>query len=199
MSVFQLRMHNPFLATRPLQIGQLMSYPAAARSNLFTTRGNALEYRTRRGDNYLHLAFILEVDRDEFRNMNNLWRLQTLPVGQMLRIPVAWAGKYNEHKVQAGENLRSVAVAHKSTPWRIIRDNNLFWDEQLNPGTVLKVRPAPPKRTYVTHRVARGDTLGALSRRYETSIRAIQTANNMGRRTVIQIGQNLRIPTRTDD
>ena len=199
VSVLQLRMHNPFLATRPLQIGQLMSYPTAARSNLLTTRGNDLEYRTRRGDNYLHLAFILEVDRDEFRDMNDLWRLQTLPVGQMLRIPVTWAGKYNEHKVQPDEDLRSVAAAHQSTPWRIIRDNNLFWDEQLKPDTVLKVRPAPPKRTYVTHRVARGDTLGALARRYGISIRAIQTANNMGRRTVIQIGQNLRIPTRTDD
>ena len=199
VSVLQLRMHNPFLATRPLQIGQLMSYPTTARSNLFTTRGDDLEYRTRRGDNYLHLAFILEVDRDEFRDMNDLWRLQTLPVGQMLRIPVSWTGKYNEHKVQPGEDLRSVAMSHQSTPWRIIRDNNLFWDEQLKPDTVLKVRPAPPKRTYVTHRVARGDTLGALARRYGISIRAIQTANNMGRRTVIQIGQNLRIPTRTDD
>ena len=199
ISVLQLRMHNPFLATRPLQIGQLMSYPTTARSNLFTTRGDDLEYRTRRGDNYLHLAFILEVDRDEFRDMNDLWRLQTLPVGQMLRIPVSWTGKYNEHKVQPGEDLRSVAMSHQSTPWRIIRDNNLFWDEQLKPDTVLKVRPAPPKRTYVTHRVARGDTLGALARRYGISIRAIQTANNMGRRTVIQIGQNLRIPTRTDD
>jgi len=199
VSVLQLRMHNPFLATRPLQIGQLMSYPTAARSNLLTTRGNDLEYRTRRGDNYLHLAFILEVDRDEFRDINNLWRLQTLPVGQMLRIPVTWSGKYNEHKVQPDEDLRSVAAAHQSTPWRIIRDNNLFWDEELKPGTVLKVRPTPPKRAYVTHRVARGDTLGALARRYGTSIRTIQTANNMGRRTVIQIGQTLRIPTRTDD
>ena len=199
VSVLQLRMHNPFLATRPLQIGQLMSYPTAARSNLLTTRGNDLEYRTRRGDNYLHLAFILEVDRDEFRDINNLWRLQTLPVGQMLRIPVTWSGKYNEHKVQPDEDLRSVAAAHQSTPWRIIRDNNLFWDEELKPGTVLKVRPTPPKLAYITYRVARGDTLGALARRYGTSTRTIQTANNMGRRTVIQIGQTLRIPTRTDD
>ena len=85
----------------------------------------------------------------------------------------------------------------KSTPWRIIRDNRLFADERLTPGMALRVRPEPPRPTYITHRVARGDTLAALARRYGTTVRAIQGANNMGRRTVIRIGQRLRIPTRS--
>ncbi len=113
----------------------------------------------------------------------------------MLRIPLSWTGTYNEHQVTEGEHLGAVAAKYNSTEWRIVRDNGLFWDEQLAPGTVLKVRPSPPKPTYITHRVTRGETLGALARRYGTSVRAIQAANNMGRGTVIRVGQRLRIPT----
>ncbi len=138
----------------------------------------------------------MEVDRDVMREANNLWRIQTLPAGQVLRIPLKWKGKYNEYRVQPGDNLKTFAARHQSTPWRIIRDNGLFWDEQLTPGTSLKVRPVPSTPTYVTHRVSSGDTLAALASRYRTSIRAVQAANNMGRRTLIRVGQRLRIPTR---
>ena len=196
VSVLQLRMHNPFLATRALQVGQVMAYPLAPLKDLFSPVGDDLEYRTRHGDNYLHLAFILGVDRDTMRETNNLWRLQTLPADQLLRIPLDWTGKYNEHRVERGDDLASVAETHKSDPWRIIRDNKLFENEQLTPGMVLKVRPVPPRPTYITHRVATGDTLGALASRYRTTISAIQVANNMGRSTLIRLGQRLRIPTR---
>ena len=200
MSVLQVRLHNPFLATRTLQAGQLIAYPPAPRTDLLVpvgSDGTALEYRTRHGDNYLHLAFIMDVDRDEFRDANQLWRLQTLPAGQVLRVPLAWTGKYNEHRVQPGDDLGSVAAKYDSAAWRIIRDNHLFWNEKLTPGTVLKVRPAPPQPTYITHRVASGETLAALARRYGTSVRSIQVVNNMGRGTLIRVGQRLRIPTRS--
>ena len=198
MSVLQLRLHNPFLAGRALRVGQVIAYPPEPRTDLLTSMGNDLAYRTRHGDNYLHLAFIFDVDRDAMRDANGLWRLQTLPANQVLRIPLEWNAKYNEHRVQAGDTLKTVAETHKSNPWRIVRDNNLFWDEHLTPGMTLRVRPVPPKPTYLTHRVSSGDTLGALATRYRTSIRAIQVANNMGRRTMIRIGQRLRIPTRAD-
>ena len=196
VSILQLRMHNPFLATRALQVGQVMAYPSAPIDDLFTRVGDDLEYRTRHGDNYLHLAFVLDVDLDSMRETNNLWRLQTLPANQLLRIPLDWTGKFNEHRVKPGDDLASVAETHKSDPWRIIRDNKLFANEQITPGMVLKVRPVPPRPTYITHRVATGDTLGALATRYRTTISAIQVANNMGRSTMIRIGQSLRIPTR---
>ena len=199
VSILQLRMHNPFLATRALSVGQLIAYPPSPRADLFTPMGNDLEYRTRHGDNYLLLSFVLGVNRDALRDANGLWRLQTLPANQLLRIPLEWEGKYNEHVVRVGDSLATVAKQYRSQPWRIIRDNNLFWDETLRPGVLLKVRPAPPRPTYVTHSVASGDTLGALATRYNTTVSAIQTANNLGRRTVIQIGQRLRIPTRPSD
>lgn len=44
--------------------------------------------------------------------------------------------------------------------------------------------------------VSRGENLTAIARRYGTTIAAVQGANSLGRRTVIRIGQRLRIPTR---
>lgn len=194
--VLQLRMHNPFLATRALRVGHLIAYPPTPRTDLFTSVGDDLEYRARHGDNYLLLSFILGVGPDAMREANDLWRLQTLPAGQVLRIPIEWKGKHTEHRVQAGEDLKVIAETLKSSPWRIIRDNNLFLDEQVSEGMVLRVRRVPPRPTYLEYRVRSGDTLGAIARRHGTTVRAIQATNNLGRRTLIRIGQRLRIPTR---
>ena len=196
ISIVQLRLHNPFLATRALRVGQLMAVPPSPRTDLFSPTGDDIEYTTRHGDNYFNLAFTLGVNLNTLRDANSLWRLQTLPAGQTLRIPLAWTGKYNEHQVQPGDTLKTIADARKSQPWRIIRDNGLFWDESLSPGMVLKVRPEAPKPTYITHHVASGDTLGRLASRYGTSVRSIQAANSLGQKTMIRVGQRLRIPTR---
>lgn len=196
-SVLELRMHNPFLSTRALRVGQFAAYPLERRTDLLAPAGDDhVEYRARLGDNYLHLAFALEIDRDGMRDLNDLWHLQTLPPGQVLRLPIAWEGDHEEYAVQPGDDLKSVADRLESTPWRIVRDNSLFWDERLTPGTVLRVRPAQPRATTTTHRVVNGDTLNGLARRYGTTVRAIQEANSMGRRTVIRVGQRLQIPTR---
>ena len=194
----QLRMHNPFLASRRLREGQFVAYPPALRTDLLAPRGAThVEYRTRHGDNILHIARVLEADRDKFREENRLWRLQTLPAGQRLRIPLERESRGRSaqtYRVRAGDDLDGVARRHNTSAWRIIRDNGL-WDEQLTAGAVLRIEREPPRPAYATHRVRSGDTLGALARRYGTSVRAIQTANNMGRGTVIGIGQRLRMPT----
>ncbi|MCK4304672.1 MAG: LysM peptidoglycan-binding domain-containing protein, partial [Candidatus Eisenbacteria sp.] len=56
----------------------------------------------------------------------------------------------------------------------------------------------PPDKRLVFHRhkVRRGETLGILGQRYHTTVRGIQDANRMGRRTMIRIGQVLKIPSR---
>ena len=195
-SVPTLRMHNPFLSTRPLRTGQFVAYPLEPRTGLLTPAGdNRVEYLTRLGDNYIHLGFLLDIDHDAMRETNDLWHLQDLPPGQLLRLPLGWEGEHEEYVVQEGDDLKSLADRMESTPWRIIRDNGL-WDQQLTPGSVLRVRSEQPRATTLTHRVVRGDTLIGIAQRYGTTVRAIQEANSMGRRTAIRAGQQLLIPTR---
>ena len=195
--ILQLRLHNPFLATRALRVGQLVAYPPAPRKDLFSIEADRLLYRARHGDNYLRLAFVLEVELETLRQANGLWRLQTLPPGQLLTVPLEWTGKFNEYQVRSGDQLKQIADGMKSTPWRIIRDNGL-WDEQLSPGMTLRVRPQPSRPTFQTYRVTSGDSLGRIAARHGTSVRAIQSANGMGNSTMIKIGQRIRIPATTN-
>ena len=117
-----------------LRVGQFIAHPPEPRPDLLAPAGDGyLEYRARLGDNYLHLAFVLEIDRDELRAENDLWHLQTLPAGQLLQLPLAWEGKHEAYTVQAGDDLKSVADKLDSTPWRIIRDNTLFWGKRPHP------------------------------------------------------------------
>ena len=50
-----------------------------------------------------------------------------------------------------------------------------------------------PQRAFIYHRVRSGQTLSTIARHYRTSINSIMRANNM-RRTLIRVGQSLKIP-----
>ncbi len=194
MPLLQLRLHNPYLAVRRLKPGQFIAYPTTPRTGLFDNKGDHLEYRTRFGDNYFNVAFTLDVTLDDLRGENRLWHLQTLPAGMVLRIPMTWEDEHEVHQVQVGETIAQVAEDLDSSPWRILRDNGLLWDDTLTEGMVLKVREVPKPPQYVTHRVRRGENLSSIARRYGTTISTIQNTNGMGRRTLIRVGEQLRIP-----
>jgi membrane-bound lytic murein transglycosylase D len=56
--------------------------------------------------------------------------------------------------------------------------------------------PFEKRLLFHRHKVRRGETLGQLARSYRTTVRAIQDANGMGRRTTIYAGRTLQIPAR---
>jgi len=66
------------------------------------------------------------------------------------------------------------------------------FEQRLAKVPASKRAIAPPRVR--THRVARGQTLSLLARRYGTSVRSLQRANRLGG-TRIRIGQVLKIPT----
>ena len=50
------------------------------------------------------------------------------------------------------------------------------------------------RQNATTYRVRRGDTLGAIARRYGTTVGTLQRANNLARANRIYVGQTLQIP-----
>ncbi|TFG52894.1 MAG: LysM peptidoglycan-binding domain-containing protein [Candidatus Aminicenantes bacterium] len=54
----------------------------------------------------------------------------------------------------------------------------------------------PPDVVTDRHTVRKGDTLGAIARRYRTSVNAIVSLNGLRSRTMIYPGQKLRVPSR---
>lgn len=79
------------------------------------------------------------------------------------------------------------------------RDNSLFdtqkqqLAERMANGFCGYLGLKKPSATKVYHTVVRGDTLYALSKRYETSVDAIVTLNRIPDRNKINVGQKLRI------
>lgn len=216
ISIVQLRLHNPFLAARPLRAGQLVAHPTRepGSSPVFVENGTPT-YQTRHGDNYFNVAFALDVDLDALREANGLWRLQPLPAGLTLTVPMApWQGEHTLHVVQAAEALEAIARRYATDEWQVLRDNGLVTGGPIAPGAALRIRDpkaarstngARPTRAASasdpavrTHRVARGETLSSIARRYGTSVAAIQRASALGSRTRILVGQTLTIPATAD-
>lgn len=201
----QLRLYNPYIGIRPMRPGFLVAHPAAPRADLYEVDGDTVHYRSRLGDNYFGIGFAFDVPLDGLRGENNLWHLQTLPPGMDLRLPLAWQpedeeerdrGEAVEHTIVAGDTIDSIRARYRTSEWRILRDNNL-WDESLPAaGTVITVALEEVEPQYTAHTVRRGENLSIIANRYNTSVQAIQSANDMGSGTVIRVGQQLMVPSR---
>jgi LysM repeat protein len=54
--------------------------------------------------------------------------------------------------------------------------------------------PPPPPKTETTYTVQRGDTLGAIAKKFGTTVNALASANNIANPSLIRVGQVLKIP-----
>ena len=186
---WELRVHNAFLAQRRLRPGQLIAYPAAPRNDLFHAVDDNAEYRMRYGDNYLKLAFTLGIEPDALRRANGLWHIQSVPAGVSLRIPLAADRSLLLHAALGltPSNAPEHAVLAVTAP-----------EPAPRPVAAVVTLRAPQASPTVTHQVSRGDTLAGLAQRYGTTIRALQEANGLARRTTIRVDQRLQVPAPAD-
>lgn len=208
---WELRLHNPFLAGRRLRAGQVVAYPPEPRRDLLTPMDGGVIYRMRHGDNYIKVALTLGLELDALRQENGLWQIQSVPAGVLLRLPLS-IDRGNVIR-QAMNDLRSGPFTPSMPP---IRNTAAASDEESPDGSELESQLAlaaatvpdedeaeedtvseapvpPPVPAVVIHRVRRGDTLTSIARRYGTTVSAIQRENGL-KRTIIQVGQRLRIP-----
>jgi murein DD-endopeptidase MepM/ murein hydrolase activator NlpD len=113
------------------------------------------------------------------------------------------------YTVARGDNLLKIAHRFNTTVAQIQQDNNLE-DTMLKVGQELRVNPnkklyrvvktteaaaEPTKQpSIVDHKVANGESLSLIARKYNTTISAIVSANNMTN-TVVMAGQDIKVPT----
>lgn len=118
------------------------------------------------------------------------------------------------YTVVRGDSLSRIAARYGTTVAALATANRIANPSLIRIGQVLTVpskgsaptapaapvpAPAPavaPPSTSTTasYTVARGDTLSGIAARYGTTVAAIQSANGLGRSTLIRIGQVLAVP-----
>ncbi|MEW6412983.1 MAG: LysM peptidoglycan-binding domain-containing protein [Candidatus Zixiibacteriota bacterium] len=198
----------------PVPLDRDYSQASSNRKNLDYSARNSI-YVVRSGDTMWDIAKAFGTTVDDLRRDNYIEKGSRIYVGQKLRIPSGatqlkdknvtskssatyastessgGSDDVKSYKVRSGDTLWDIARKYGTTTSQIRRLNGLGRSSRIYPGQVLKV--ASDDVRYVIHRVARGETLGAIARRYNTTIARIRANNNIDDPDRLNIGETLRI------
>jgi LysM repeat protein len=156
VTVRELKLHNPFLATRPLRRGQSIAYPPEPRADLLRAGAEADEYRMRHGDNYLHVAFSLGVEPEALRATNGIWQLQVVSPGTVVRVPRGASAQRaaavvapvpppaRTHRVREGDTLSGLARRYRTTVDALRAANGLQRGSVIRLGSLLRIPEIGP-------------------------------------------------------
>ncbi len=118
------------------------------------------------------------------------------------------------HTVMPGETIYCIARAYGVSPWEVALRNHLIRVNLLHVGEVLAIPAAPLQMPpgpqchpqffspyadptascRVVHRIAPGETLSAIGRRYGVDIWTIASYNHLFNPNIIRAGDTLCIP-----
>ena len=158
-------------------------------------------YRVKRGDSLHRIARRFNTTVDALAALNNLEHLHRIEIGQSLRIPVP----YDRYRVRHGDTLGRIARRYRTSVSALVAMNNLRQAHLIRPGQVLRVpaglhavAPAVQEleqpRNLQRYRVRRGDTLGRIAKRFDTTVETLVAMNNLTQAHHIRPEQVLRVP-----
>ncbi|MGH7859098.1 MAG: LysM peptidoglycan-binding domain-containing protein [Candidatus Binatia bacterium] len=179
-------------------------------------RQYAVEHRVASGQTIGAIARRYGSSTSAIQAANNLRSAHRIRIGQVLKIPTgrgqvtarivastaeerpAARSVARSHRVRPGETLASIAKRYGTTVSAIQSANALRSAHRIRAGQLLRIpgrsSGTTPDASYVRHRVAPGQTVGAIARRYGTTVSAIQAANELPSVHAIRPGQILKIP-----
>ena len=158
-------------------------------------------YRVKRGDTLHRIARRYNTTVGQLAALNNLEQLDKIRIGQSLRIPVP----HDRYRVRPGDTLGRIARLHRTTVRALVAMNSLRQANLIRPGQVLRVpatspaaaavaqEPAAPRNAQ-SYRVRRGDTLGGIAKRFDTTVGTLVAMNNLPRANHIRPEQVLKVP-----
>lgn len=215
VSVTELADLNNVTASN-LRIGQVLIIPSSSGTN----PNNMFLYTVKSGDSLYKIARKYNTTVDEIIDLNNL-KTTNLSIGQVLRIPETYTKEdemtipnYINYTVKRGDTLYSIARNNNVSIDTILKDNALT-SNTLMVGQNLRIRTngntstvfeecfgpdytPPTMQNYITYTVKRGDNLYNIASRYNTSVSAITSLNNLSSNN-LSIGQVLKIPSSTSN
>lgn len=161
-------------------------------------------YTVKSGDSLYSIAQKYNTSVAALKRVNNL-TTNDLRVGQVLKLPTSEVvPPTNENNVvyvvAPDDSLWSIANRYNTTVNAIKSLNNLTSDRLtvgqtlLIPGTSSEVTPPSDTTAYT---VKNGDSLWSIANRYNTTVSALRSLNNLTSDS-LSVGQVLRIPTTTN-
>lgn len=187
ITVDELKQANN-LTSNLLSIGQNLLIPT--KESEATTN----EYIVQKGDTLYGIANKFNTTVDNLKSINNL-TTDSLSIGQVLKLPSTTAST-NTYTVKAGDTLYGIANKYNTTVDTLKSLNNLT-SNTLSIGQVLKL-PGSSATSTDTYTVKSGDTLYAIANKYNTTVDALKSLNNLTSNT-LSIGQTLKIPSSSSD
>ena len=129
---------------------------------------------------------------DKLKEINNL-NSNILSINQVLQLPTGDISDLSTYTVKKGDTLYSIARKFNLSVNELKSINNLTTDI-LSIGQVLNVKPSnvdiPKVEEEIIYTVKKGDTLYAISRKYNIPVSKIIDLNNLST-TNLSIGQKL--------
>lgn len=155
-------------------------------------------YVVKKGDSLWVIASKYGTTVDELKRINRLTS-NNLSVGQVLKLPVKenneTGSNQNVYIVKKGDSLYSIARTYNTSVEAIKNVNNLT-SNALSIGQELII-PEKANTSQITYTVNKGDSLWAIANKYDTTVDAIKSANNLSLNS-LSIGQQLIIPSTTN-
>ena len=129
----------------------------------------------------LHLGQVsstIDVSTDALRLLNPQYKLDVIPATNKQYTLILPANRGTDYITRQDS---------------IIAKDSLYLKEYLNPGAVAKKMT---ETTTIYYRVKKGDTLGAIAKRYRVTVKQLMTWNKIRSANSLSIGQRLRIEKR---
>lgn len=156
------------------------------KSNIYTSSNNQMVYhRVKSGDTLGKIARMYGMTVNELCRLNGLKSTSTLRIGQSIRCSAGVEASSTKKAVASTAKPATKAAAKKAIT--VKADASAAASLPQTAATIIQDGSAP-----VYHRIKSGDTLGAIAKRYGTTVQKLCELNGITKTTVLRLGRSLR-------
>ena len=155
------------------------------KSNIYTSSNNQMVYhRVKSGDTLGKIARMYGTSVSELCRLNGLKSTSTLRIGQSIRCSAG---------VESSSTKKATAAKSKQ-PAKTTTNKTITVKADASAAAALPqaTTAAADESAPIYHRIKSGDTLGAIARRYGTTVQKLCELNGITKTTVLRLGRTLR-------
>ena len=156
------------------------------KSNIYTSSTNQMAYhRVKSGDTLGKIARMYGTTVSELCRLNGLKSTSTLRIGQSIRCSAG---------VEASSTKKASTSTPKQSTKTTAKKNITVKADASAASTLSQTAAANVKEgsSLVYHKIKSGDTLGAIAKRYGTTVQKLCELNGISKTTVLRLGRSLR-------